>query len=128
MSPTHLLDTATLLWAVEDPRKLSRLARRICSERDPAVSVVSLMELIVKTRKGKLKLAPDPVKWWNHNVPALGFTVLPLRQTHVEQLWSLPPIHADPADRLLIAQAVVEGIPLVTSDEIIPTYPIETIW
>jgi PIN domain nuclease of toxin-antitoxin system len=128
VKPSHLLDTATFVWAVDSPERLSPAARKICSGRDPAVSVVSLMELIVKVQKGNLKLSPDPVSWWNHHVRQLGFPVLPLRQSHVEELCTLPMIHRDPADRLLIAQATIEGIPLVTCDEIIPQYSVEVIW
>jgi PIN domain nuclease of toxin-antitoxin system len=128
VSPSHLLDTATLIWAIDEPRKLSRLARKICSEGDPAVSIISLMEMIVKAQKGKLGLVPDPVSWWNKNVRELGYSVLPLRQNHVEQLWALPPIHRDPADRLLIAQAIVERIPIVSCDGVIGQYSVTVVW
>ena len=130
MNPTHLLDTSTLIWAVSAPEKLSRKARKICASHEtrPAVSVVSLMELIVKAGKGHLKLTPDPVQWWNNHIRTLGFIVLPLRQAHVEHLWSLPPFHRDPADRLLIAQAVVEGVPLVTCDETVQQYLVNVVW
>ena len=130
MNPTHLLATSTLIWAVDAPEKLSTHATTSCTSREtrPAVSVVSLMELIVKAQKGKLKLSPDPVQWWNDQVRRLGFLVLPLRQPHVECLWALPPIHRDPADRLLIAQAIVEGIPLVGCDDAIRQYPVTVVW
>ena len=92
------------------------------------MSVVSLMELIVKAGKGKLMLAPDPVRWWNDHLQRLGYSVIPLRQSHVERLWTLPPVHKDPADRLLIAQAIIEGIPLVTCDGSIGQYPVNVVW
>lgn len=116
MNPTHLLDSATLIWAVHAPEKLSAAARAICASRDtePAVSVVSLMELIVKVQKGKLALSPDPIQWWKHYVAELGFSVLPL--------------HRDAADRLLIAQAMAEQIPLVSPDAAIRQYPVQAIW
>jgi PIN domain nuclease of toxin-antitoxin system len=130
VNPTHLLDTATFVWAIHAPENLSATARDICicSKTNPAVSVVSLMELIIKVQKGKLKLAPDPVQWWNYYVQELRFTVLPLRQLHVERLWTLPFLHRDPADRLLIAQAIAEGIPLVGSDQALRQYPLEVLW
>jgi len=130
VTSTYLLDTATLIWAATQPEKLSAEARKICAS-DGAhlmVSVVSLMELIVKVQKGKLSLAPDPLRWWNHNVSELGLSVLPLRQEHIEQLWTLPWVHRDPADRLLIAQAIAEGVPLVSPDEAIGQYPVEVFW
>ena len=86
------------------------------------------MELIVKSQKGHLQLAPDPLQWWNSNIRLYCFSVLPVQQYHVERLWGLPRIHKDPGDRLLAAQALAEGIPLVTSDSNSHQYPVETIW
>lgn len=57
-----------------------------------------------------------------------GVFVLPVHQNHVERLWAVPPIHKVPADRLLVAQALAEGVPLVTSDSNIHSYPVETVW
>jgi PIN domain nuclease of toxin-antitoxin system len=118
LRPTHLLDTAILIWAVEEPGRLSSAAVQVCSRADyrPVVSVISLMELVVKQATGKIRLEPDPVQWWNRYVPQLGYGILPLRQVHVETLWELPLLHRDPADRLLISQALAEGIPLASSD------------
>ena len=86
VKPTHLLDTAAFLWAVVAPEQLSKIAREILADRDttPAISVASLMELIIKVRRGKLVLAPDPVEWWNQQISALDVAVLPLKQSHVE--------------------------------------------
>jgi PIN domain nuclease of toxin-antitoxin system len=130
VNPTHLLDTSIFLWAVDSPEKLSSAAQMICQRGDlnPCVSVISLMELIVKSQKGHLQLTPDPLQWWDNSVKLYGFAVLPVRQNHVQRLWALPRIHKDPADRLLIAQAIAEGIPLVTSDDTIRQYPVEAIW
>jgi PIN domain nuclease of toxin-antitoxin system len=130
VSVSHLLDTSTLLWAVSAPENLSETARRICtaSDAEPAVSAVSLMELIEKAQKRKLKLDPDPVQWWNYHVRLLGFSVLPLRPRHVEKLWLLPQLHPDLADRLLIAQALAEGIPLVSGDPAMRQYSVDVVW
>jgi PIN domain nuclease of toxin-antitoxin system len=57
-----------------------------------------------------------------------GLPVVSLRQSHVEQLWSLPLVHRDPADRLPIAQSVIESLPLVTCDEIISRYAVDVVW
>jgi PIN domain nuclease of toxin-antitoxin system len=92
------------------------------------VSAVSLMELIDKVQKKKLKLDPDPVGWWNHHVRLLGFSVLPLRPRHVEKLWLLPPHHRDATERLLIAQAMAEGIPLVSSAAALRQYSLDVVW
>ena len=130
MSLSHLLDTSTLLWAVAAPENLSDAARQICTAPDaePAVSAVSLVELIDQVQKGKLKLDPDPVQWWNHYVRMLGFAVLPLRPLHVERLWLLPPFPCGSIDRLLIAQALAEGIPLVSSIVEMRQYSVDVVW
>jgi PIN domain nuclease of toxin-antitoxin system len=112
------------------PERLSSAAGVVCRDAglNPVVSVVSLLELIVKARQGHLALVPDPVHWWNTNLKLHGFSVLPVRQNHIERLWTLPMLHKDPSDRLLIAQAMAEGIPLVTPDVAIRQYSVEAIW
>jgi len=86
------------------------------------------MELIAKVQKGKLKLDPDPVQWWNRYVRLLGFFVLPLRPRHIEKLWGLPRLHHDRTSRLLIAQAMAEGIPLVSSSVAVRQYSLDVVW
>ena len=130
MTATHLLDTTTLLWAVSAPENLSDTARRICTAADsePAVSAVSLMELVDKVQKGKLKLDPDPVEWWHSQIRLLGYPVLPLRPRHVEKLWNLGGNGGCMATRLLIAQAIAEGIPLVSPVPAPCSCTVEVVW
>ena len=126
---TYLLDTSTFLWAATQPARLSRRALRICeSQREQlVVSVVSLWELVVKCGTGALRIAsldrtlPD----WTAR---LGARVLPVEAAHACAVHNLPPIHRDPFDRLLVAQAIAEDLPLLTSDERIQQYPARCVW
>jgi PIN domain nuclease of toxin-antitoxin system len=86
------------------------------------LSVVSYWEVTLKAAKGKLIDVGDPRAWWQTAVSDLAATVLPLRSAHVAEIWSLPSVHQDPFDRALIAQAMVEGLTLITTDEAIAQY------
>jgi PIN domain nuclease of toxin-antitoxin system len=122
-----LLDTSTLLWTLGAPERLSSAARDCISAGGFLLSVASYWEIIIKSQKGMLEIA-DPVSWWNRAVQILGADVLPIRATHVGSVARLPDLHRDPFDRILIAQAVVEGWPLVTGDRQIGEYPVRVIW
>lgn len=123
------MDTSTFLWASTRPAKLSRRARRICEpQRDTlVVSVVSLWEILIKCGAGGLRIA-DPERTLRGWVAGLGATVLPIEAAHAYALHGLPPIHRDPFDRMLVAQAIAEGLPLLTSDACVGQYPVRCIW
>lgn len=122
---TLLLDTHVLLWANEAPERLSTEA--VAALEDPAedllVSSVSVAEIEIKRRLGKLAI--------EHSCETLrsrlGATWLDLTAAHAMALRGLPTLHADPFDRLLIAQAMTEGCTLVTSDEKVLAYPVATL-
>lgn len=123
----NLLDTSTLLWALTTPKQLSAAARKAVGNGDSILSVVSYWEVVIKSRKGMLPIA-DPVSWWDRASALFGGRVLPIRTSHVTALAALPDLHRDPFDRILIAQAVAEGIPLVTKDGQIHAYPVRVVW
>jgi len=75
----------------------------------------------VKSGKGKLNVG-DPARWWHDTLEQLAATPLPLRPNHVTAISDLPPIHQDPFDRALIAQAQVEDLLLITTDESVEQY------
>lgn len=120
-----LLDTHVLLWANEAPERLSPEA--VATLEDPAkdllVSPVSVAEIEIKRRLGKLAM--------EHGCETLrsrlGATWLDLTAAHAMGLRALPDLHADPFDRLLIAQAMVEECALVTADEKVLAYPLATL-
>ena len=108
-----LLDTDVILWWQSDDRRLNKAARQAIATADVVwVSAVSAWEVSIKAALGRLKLR-EP---FGVLLAADDFTELPLRLAHADALASLPPHHADPFDRMLIAQARLEGLTLVTSD------------
>ncbi|MFW9264773.1 type II toxin-antitoxin system VapC family toxin [Nostoc sp. CALU 546] len=92
------------------------------------LSVASVWEIVIKTKSGKLTL-PEPVEEYIPNRLALNrFESLDIQMTHTLQVANLPNIHRDPFDRILIAQSQVENLPIVTIDQKIAQYSVETIW
>jgi len=89
--------------------------------------VASYWEIVIKTQKGLLTIADLPT-WWRRATEITTARVLPIRASHVTALAALPMLHRDPFDRILIAQAVAEGLDFVTNDEPIAEYPVRTIW
>ena len=119
-----LLDTHVLLWSLTEPRKLRRETRDALqsASNDVYVSAVSGWEIAVKRALGKLR-APDDLE---AGVRQQGFLPLHLTFLHAEQAGALSPHHGDPFDRMLVAQAQVEGLAIVTRDARIPLYGIHT--
>ena len=123
----HLLDTVTLVWALGSPDRLSPQARRLVDAGENVVSVGSYWEIVIKSQKGLLSIADLP-SWWRRATELTAARVLPIRASHVTALAALPMLHKDPFDRILIAQAIAEGLDLVTNDEPIRAYPVRTVW
>ncbi len=117
----YLLDTNTALLALTNPAKLSRRVRKAALSGPNHLSVVVYWEVLLKTMKGALDVG-EPRTWWLDALDQLAATPLVLRPEHVSEVSALPPIHKDPFDRILIAQAVVEDLTLLTKDEEISRY------
>jgi PIN domain nuclease of toxin-antitoxin system len=117
----YLLDTHTALWALERPEALSSASRKAASEGPIYLSVVSYWEVTIKSMKGKLDVG-DPRHWWQEALEQLAATPVLLRPEHVAAVNDLPPIHQDPFNRILIAQAIVERLALVTRHSEITRY------
>jgi len=122
-----LTDTHSLVWALSDPASLSPAARRVLANSEVTASVANLWELRLKAEKKDALLA-DPIPWWNKYIVNPGIPALPIRAAHVMALGALADIHRDPFDRILIAQSIVEKLPLVTKDAHLAKYGIRTIW
>jgi PIN domain nuclease of toxin-antitoxin system len=123
-----LLDTVTFLWATTSPAQLSRAAmsalRNDSTVRE--MSSISLSEIAIKSARGKLSFGQDDI---SSGIAALRLRVLPYTAEHAFRLFDLPPHHGDPFDRQIIAQALAEGIPIVTSDESFRLYKgLKVIW
>ncbi|MGD1063197.1 MAG: type II toxin-antitoxin system VapC family toxin [Terracidiphilus sp.] len=110
-----LLDTCSILLALSDPDTLTRVARKAILSGPNRLSVVSYWEVMLKSMKGTLEVG-DPRAWWFDALDQLAATPLTLRPEHVSGVYALPPIHKDPFDRMLLAQAASEGLALVTID------------
>jgi PIN domain nuclease of toxin-antitoxin system len=119
-----LLDTHAVLWALDRPEALGDAARAAVSSGPNFLSVVTYWEVMIKSMKGKLGVG-DPRGWWLEALQQLAATVLLLRPEHVATVYGLPAIHKDPFDRMLIAQATVEGLALVSMDGVIARYASE---
>jgi PIN domain nuclease of toxin-antitoxin system len=117
----NLLDTNAALIALADPDRLSGTARKAVLAGPNVLSVVSYWEVVLKSMKGKLDVG-DPGVWWQDALDQLGASPLMLRPGHVAGVYALPAIHKDPFDRMLIAQAIAEGLRLVTLDEEVRKY------
>jgi PIN domain nuclease of toxin-antitoxin system len=126
-----LLDTHAFLWWVTDDPQLSSRARRILSDSSNEVyfSAVSGWEIAIKTRLGRLSLGGDNLEdFVAEQVAANGFQLLPIHLNHALRTYSLPDCHRDPFDRLLIAQALIEELALVTADRKLGDYKVRIVW
>jgi PIN domain nuclease of toxin-antitoxin system len=124
-----LLDTHTFLWAIAEEGKLSRRAQQIYTgHNDLWLSVVSVWEILIKVQAGKLPLPEPAGRYLGKKLSQNRIEVLPITLDHVLKTESLPLHHRDPFDRLLIAQSIEEGWPIITADPWFARYPVELIW
>lgn len=125
-----LLDTDALLWFLLADRKLSQSARELTSDSETIVDVrpASFWEIAIKISLGKYAL-PEPYgKFMERELATNEFGILPITSRHNAILTDLPFHHRDPFDRLLIAQSMAEGIPLVSCDENFDAYGLARLW
>ena len=127
---TVLLDTHALLWAYWGDPQMSAAAVRLVT--DPAnrvlVSPASHWEVAIKMKIGKLTLRESLIDFVRHAVFDNGFEILPIEPSHTALVSQLPFHHKDPFDRLLVAQALAEGVPLVSADTAIDAYGVVRLW
>ena len=125
-----LLDTHTFLWWNDASPRLSKKARALLA--DPAntllLSVVSAWELVLKAQAGKLRLPETPSVYVPTRMAHYAMVGLPIALAHVLAAASLPRHHRDPFDRLLIAQATIEGVPILTADPEFRRYALKVLW
>lgn len=119
-----LLDTHLLLWAALTPARMSPDAQAILDNEDTELffSAASLWEVAIKQGLGRADFQVD-ARVLRRGLLDNGYSELPIGSEHAVAIDCLPPIHKDPFDRLLIAQATVEGITLLTSDQLVAQYP-----
>lgn len=120
---TFLVDTHLLLWAAGNSQKLSKKARRLLDDRDSQLwfSAVSVWEVAIKHGLGRQDFRVDPRRL-RRGLIDNGWRELAISSEHAVATLDLPSHHKDPFDRMLVAQAQVEGLALVTSDELVARY------
>ena len=125
-----LLDTHTLFWSVEDPSKVSATA--MSAMQDPAndrlLSAATIWELAIKVGQGKIVLSMPYGQWMVTAVTDLKLIILPITIEYAERQSMLPRYHKDPFDRLMIAQALTDGISIVSADAAFDPYGATRIW
>lgn len=119
-----LLDTHLLLWAAGEPNRLSMDARTLIEapQNELFFSAASLWEIIIKSGLGREDFEVD-ARLLRRGLLDNGYSELPIGSEHVVAIDGLPSIHKDPFDRMLVAQATVEGITLLTADSVVAQYP-----
>jgi PIN domain nuclease of toxin-antitoxin system len=120
----YLLDTNVVLWWFEGSNRIKKSLRDVLADRanDVFVSAVTTWEISIKAALGKLILPDDPKSYLAPRLARAGFTVLPVLAEHTYEVFALPLHHLDPFDRLLIAQARVDDLTIVTSDRTFAQY------
>ena len=125
-----LLDTHTFLWWIEDSPHLSETARGVIRARDNEIflSLASVWELAIKVSLEKLVLAVSFEKFLTENLTSNNFHLFPIDLSHIVSVSTLPFHHRDPFDRLLVAQALKNNLPIVSADGMLDLYGIVRFW
>jgi PIN domain nuclease of toxin-antitoxin system len=126
----YLLDTGVWLWSLWDPDRISRKAHEALADlnRDIFLSAVTSWEVAIKSATGKLTLPEAPGTYVPRRMADQGLRPLPVSHQHALAVFGLPDHHRDPFDRMLIAQANLEDMILITADRAIEKYPVNILW
>jgi PIN domain nuclease of toxin-antitoxin system len=122
-----LTDTHALVWALSEPEALGAVARAALAGSPFTASVANLWELVLKSRR-RGTLVADPLPWWDRYVTRMRIPTLAIRTAHIRALAGLPEFHKDAFDRILVAQALAEGLTLVTKDTTLARYGAPVVW
>lgn len=125
-----LLDTHTFIWYVTDNSRLSRRVLELINDEDNEIfiSIASLWEIAIKQSLGKLSFNQQFEVFITQQLSLNDFTLLDITISHLAQVSTLPLHHRDPFDTLLIAQSIVENIPVLSADTIFDAYSIQRFW
>ena len=125
-----LLDTHTLLWLVSDDPRLSNTGMQLLIDpaNDLLISPATYWELAIKIAIGKYRLTDPLAEYINEAVRLYGLNILPITPVHAEATVKLPNHHKAPFDRMLIAQAIVEEVAIVSYDDAFDAYPVTRLW
>ena len=125
-----LIDTHTLVWALDDPSKLSGPAAQALQDpaNDLLLSAATVWELAIKIGQKKLTLSLPYRQWMEKAAADLELAILPVTVEYAERQIILPTYHKDPFDRMIISQALVEGVGVVCADTAFDAYGIQRVW
>ncbi len=125
-----LLDSHAMLWFFWDDPKLSTAAKTLIEDPDnrKLVSIATCWEIAIKAGLGKLTLGEPSQSFLDREIPRNNFELLSISLDHATSVEDLAQHHKDPFDRLIIAQAIAEGIPIVSSDPAFDAYPVRRLW
>lgn len=125
-----LLDTNVWLWSVLEPERIGRKAREAFADlsNEGFLSAVTSWEIAIKTAAGKLTLPEPPPSYVPRRMAEQGLRPLPISHPHALAVFALPDHHRDPFDRLLVAQAKLENLVLMTADRLLEKYPVDILW
>ena len=126
----YLLDTMVWLWSVGPSKTIGTAGLEILASREEEIylSAASSWEIAIKTRLGKFQLPEPPGRYVPKRLIDQGIRSLPINQDHSLKVYDLPSHHSDPFDRIIIAQAIVEDMVVLTSDRVFEKYPIDVVW
>jgi PIN domain nuclease of toxin-antitoxin system len=126
----YLLDTMAWLWSVHADERLNENAREIIANgrEEIYLSAASSWELSIKMRTGKLNFPGSPAQVVPAFMAKQGLLSVPITNLHAVKIYDLPSHHSDPFDRIIIAQAIVEKMVVLTSDRVFEKYPIDVVW
>lgn len=125
-----LLDSHTLIWAVDDPAKLGRTAETLLLDPNNVrlLSPATYWEMAIKVALGKLPLTMPYRPWMDKAIADLRLDILPVTLDHAERVTALPFHHKDPFDRMLAAQSLADGLPLLSGDVVFDAYGVNRAW
>jgi PIN domain nuclease of toxin-antitoxin system len=125
-----LLDTHTFIWYVTDNSRLTSQVLELINDEDNQIllSIASLWEIAIKQSLGKLSFNQQFEIFITQQLNLNDFTLLDIKVSHLAQASTLPLHHRDPFNRMLIAQSIVENIPILSADKIFDAYPIQRLW
>jgi len=124
-----LLDTHVFLWLLSSPERLGEHVGIVTDQSNElTVSAASSWEIAIKHALGRLKLPEDPARYVPSRIRAIGARALPIEHSHALAVATLPPLHRDPFDRMLIAQALAESLTLVSNERLFDRYGVPRLW
>jgi len=126
----YLLDTVTWIWSIGPLERINRQAQEILEngEEEIYLSAATSWEISIKVRTGNLNFPEPPASHISQFMARQNLRPLSITHTHAQKVHELPNHHKDPFDHILIAQAIVEGMVILTSDRVFAKYPVEVLW